>query len=704
MATSFDDFCNRKPKRAKNNVAISFLDGIRKGQPLRIIRATLLSLLSICSDPHQRHFLTTQGMAKTIIDAILGLTLNDSPSNLAAATLFYILTSDGQDVHLLESPGCIRFLIKLLKPCVSKASEAKESTFGFKLLASNKNASIYKNTKERMDSSSVAIFSRVQEILVNCKELESTSPNGNGVERPELCPKWIALLTIEKACLRAISLDDGGGLCSERSGTVRNTGGKFKEKLRVLGVLNAVFEIAMSCLSDLECWMEDSSLSTKDVRNDKLPKILTLLLKCLKIIENAAFLSKDNQTHLLGLKGKPSPLAIPLSFVELVITVIKILHDLCSRWSPSALSNDNKPDDPFPMGSQCSESDQFADHNENETGMYYDMERASPVRSLNLPQKSQLTTSTSMSYEHTNARVVCSLSRSYSAASRCSDDSHDPFEFDKVDIAPSEWDLLSRNPKKSCFKKIDVANREFEAGCKSQTNVRRQESSNDEHSSLVTGCLLTSVKVLINLTNENSVGCQQVAAYGGLETMPLLIVDHFPSKIGDAKDHHHDRNLTDHELDFLVAILGLLVNLVEKDGTNRSRLAAASVPLAASEGLCQEFRMGVIQLLCSIFLDNHGVGEDADKDEHMLMISSDVMNDALQNDEAAFRQGEKEAGKMIVEAYSALLLAFLSTESKSIREAIAENLPQHNLSMLVPVLDRFVVCNVTIDDDCFCYI
>jgi len=33
-------------------------------------------------------------MAKTITNAILGLSLDDSPSNLAAATLLYILTSD----------------------------------------------------------------------------------------------------------------------------------------------------------------------------------------------------------------------------------------------------------------------------------------------------------------------------------------------------------------------------------------------------------------------------------------------------------------------------------------------------------------------------------------------------------------------------------------------------------------------------------
>lgn len=92
----------------------------------------------------------------------------------------------------------------------------------------------------------------------------------------------------------------------------------------------------------------------------------------------------------------------------------------------------------------------------------------------------------------------------------------------------------------------------------------------------------------------------------------------------------------------------------------------------------------------------------------------------LQNDEAAVLQGEKEAEKMIVEAYAALLLAFLSTErsiyyfkifsrylsfiadflkeiffavySKSIRDAIADCLPNRSLKVLVPVLDRFVVC------------
>ncbi|KAK4280194.1 hypothetical protein QN277_011849 [Acacia crassicarpa] len=47
----------------------------------------------------------------------------------------------------------------------------------------------------------------------------------------------------------------------------------------------------MNCYLDLKNWMEE--LSTKDLR-DKQLKSLTLLLKCLKIMENATFLSKDN--------------------------------------------------------------------------------------------------------------------------------------------------------------------------------------------------------------------------------------------------------------------------------------------------------------------------------------------------------------------------------------------------------------------------
>ncbi|KAK7302751.1 hypothetical protein RJT34_13647 [Clitoria ternatea] len=63
------------------------LTSLRKGHSLTTKRATFLSLLSL--SPSLLH---SQRMVKTIIHAILGLTLNDAPSNLAAATLLYLFT------------------------------------------------------------------------------------------------------------------------------------------------------------------------------------------------------------------------------------------------------------------------------------------------------------------------------------------------------------------------------------------------------------------------------------------------------------------------------------------------------------------------------------------------------------------------------------------------------------------------------------
>ena len=94
----------------------------------------------------------------------------------------------------------------------------------------------------------------------------------------------------------------------------------------------------------------------------------------------------------------------------------------------------------------------------------------------------------------------------------------------------------------------------------------------------------------MNLTNDNPVGCQQIGACGGLDSMVSLIINHFPSyylssspmhsRLKDITSsnpstsvgHPNKKHLTDHALDFLVAILGLLVNLVEKDSRNRYSL------------------------------------------------------------------------------------------------------------------------------------
>ncbi|GKB44422.1 putative wings apart-like protein regulation of heterochromatin protein [Tanacetum coccineum] len=220
------------------------LDGLRRGQPVRVRRSSLLSLLNVCGTLQQRRLLRTHGTARTIIDAVLGLSLDDTPSNLAAAALFFVLTSDGQDDFLLDSPIAIRFLLKLLKPATKRATKTKVTTLGSKLVALSKDVSIFNDGKGD-ESSSAALLQKVEEVLVSCKELKPRSESDSGTKRPELTPKWIALLTMEKACLSTVSLE-------ESTGTVRKMGGNFKEKLREHGGLDAVIEIIRECHGVME--------------------------------------------------------------------------------------------------------------------------------------------------------------------------------------------------------------------------------------------------------------------------------------------------------------------------------------------------------------------------------------------------------------------------------------------------------------------
>ncbi|CAN1810718.1 Wings apart-like protein 1 [Linum perenne] len=720
------------------------LDGLRKGQPVRIRRTSLLSLLTICGTAQKRRLLRAQGTVKTIVDAVLGLSFDDTPSNLAAATLFYILTSDGQDDHMLESPSCIHFLLKLLKPVPSVATEDKTRNIGSKLLALRRDSNVLRDTSKLLDSSSSAILAKVDEILVSSKVIKSQCGDNKGIERPELTPKYISLLTMEKACISRIALED-------TSGMVRKMDGNIKEKLRELGGLDAVFEVAMSChsvIENLESQYSSSSQSAQDVL--VLPS-LVMLLKCLKIMENATFLSKENQDHLLVMKRNSDSHGCRISFAKLIISVIKILSgiylfflilrvcfsspfSLCRKFSSSFTVDSN--------GVICissSESDCYITE-------VIQSERSSHTRRKSAAQQAlsvsrEATTTTTEDNNLLKMRVRSSLFSSSSETSRSCNgsrknydhvdidnsakdsvyelsDSEDPFAFDDDDdLDLSKWDILSGKRKSRTSAVIKpVREREIDPYVMKlqgeSSNSERcqheeldgghlQSSQKDSNSifpdeecfTLLSECLLTSVKVLMNLTNENPVGCRQVAACRGLETMSSLIADHFPlfdtmkeKTSSSALEHRSEGCLTDQELDFLVAILGLLVNLVEKDGQNRSRLASASVSFANSQGSEEDSRGDVIPLLCSIFQAHRGNG---DQSEQGNVIQWD--------DEEAMLEGEKEAEKMIVEAYAALLLAFLSTESKSTRDSISNCLPDQNLSVLVPVLERFVAFHLSLN-------
>ncbi|PWZ17584.1 Arogenate dehydratase 4, chloroplastic [Zea mays] len=124
-----------------------------------------------------------------------------------------------QDNNLLSSETCVHFLLKLLNPQV--------------------------NVVDAKAPSIEDILLKVEEILLSCKEIKPADRDYKRTTRPELCSKWLALLTMEKACLSVVALED-------TSDMVLELGGNFKETLRQLGGLDDIFNVMVNCHSELE--------------------------------------------------------------------------------------------------------------------------------------------------------------------------------------------------------------------------------------------------------------------------------------------------------------------------------------------------------------------------------------------------------------------------------------------------------------------
>lgn len=312
------------------------LDGLQPWQPARIRRASLLSLLNICCMAQRRRLLRARGMFDKIIDAILGLNFDDSLSTMAASTLFYVMANDVEADGLLDSRACLRFLLKLLNPPISHSVEKKAPKFRFNLLEKQKPQTLNSAIKGD-DSSSRAIFLKVKEILVSCNAIKSIGESEYDMKRPELSSRWIALLTMEKACSSTVSFEDA-------TETNRKVGGNFKETLRELKGLDAIFDVITDCHSTLQDLFEKKSssiIASKNVDSAALESVVHLL-KCLKIMENVTFMSKHNQDYLLNMKPKLDSGGSPLSFVCIIISCIKILSGLSLLQNTSNSSTDGK--------------------------------------------------------------------------------------------------------------------------------------------------------------------------------------------------------------------------------------------------------------------------------------------------------------------------------------------------------------------------
>ncbi|ONM05416.1 WAPL (Wings apart-like protein regulation of heterochromatin) protein [Zea mays] len=198
-----------------------------------------------------------------------------------------------------------------------------------------------------VDSCSEDILLKVEEILLSCKEIKPADRDYKRTTRPELCSKWLALLTMEKACLSAVALED-------TSDMVLELGGNFKETLRQLGGLDDIFNVMVNCHSELEKLVKDASTTVVEGKEGAPLQSTTLLLKCLKILENATFLSDNNKTHLLSMSRKLSPKCRSLSFVGVILNIVELLSALSLLQKPSTVSRKADPKNTKVCNGACS--------------------------------------------------------------------------------------------------------------------------------------------------------------------------------------------------------------------------------------------------------------------------------------------------------------------------------------------------------------
>ncbi|CAM6011524.1 unnamed protein product [Sphagnum balticum] len=736
------------------------LDGLRPEQPLQIQRASLQSVLSLCGSMQRRRILRTHSLVKPLLDAVVALPTDDSPLALAAAAVLYFLALDGQNEELFDSVGCVQFLMRLLGSSPPQPPKKSSFSIGNKLAGLGTRMKTGSAGMAAVDQGGAAVVAEVHELFAREEKIDDNQDEWSGyLLGQELTAKWLALLTLEKACLSTVVLED-------KSGAARKADGFFKERLRVLGGLDTICNLAASCLCNLQDALEEEE--TEEDKRSRGFKALEkceknggvgMLLRCLRVMENVTFLSELNQRHLLELRLRRGQGDAPASFVGLVISTIKVLSGIGTNSSGHFNKHDSAGAStvkPKGVMSFSSLPDRISAGSGDVTSAGSDLIKKSHGKPLfrfsksaeNLVESSSgrtVTCSTAMGNgkalikrmpvsarsQHTQELVSLSSGSWFSKLhehpqkvtpskrkeSLDMEDSQDPFAFDEVDL-----DLgFEKGSKKKSRKAVKAVQLEEVSDASKANQDRREnsvangkddgtaEGSISPYAAVYNDCLLSAVKVLMNLTNDNPIGCCQVAVCGGLGVIASLLVAHFPSPQSGLQEEGLEHRIgslqhgssemlegksgqADQDLDLVVVALGVLCNLVEKDEGNRARLATLEVDLPSYVTLKEGSVLhdsSMIALLCALFLSKHGAGEAAEAVEEKIAMEIDV--------EEKFKQGEREAEDMIVEAYAALLLAFLSRESDRARFAIAQHLPGDDLTVLVPVLERFVAFHLSLN-------
>lgn len=214
-------------------------------------------------------------------------------------------------------------------------------------------------------------------------------------------------------------------------------------------------------------------------------------------------------------------------------------------------------------------------------------------------------------------------------------------------------------------------------------------------------CLLSVLRVLLNMTHESLLGSKVVGSQPGLLAAILLCILQVPKAVP-----------TEQRFDLLVLSLGLLINLVEHCEENRERLANTQT-VGSFESVCDQMEMPAFNALMDLFTDKVEAAHQSEEQANELLSNQEKkMKASLEpqkgeplptSQQSALSQADdleetlmkalQKAGKhmehSIVCAYIALLLGCAVQNNKELAEKLREYTPEGKFEPLVDALKKF---------------
>eukprot|EP00850_Spirogloea_muscicola_P013457 SM000091S24615 [mRNA] locus=s91:295292:300210:- [translate_table: standard] len=689
------------------------LGGLKLGQPVRVVRASLTTLAQICASRRRREMLQKNNLERPLLKAVLQVPADDPGVSMAAAAIMFLLASDGHNADFFSSEACLTYLLRLLRPPALSHSLLQEGLA--EDVASKQFIATLKTylcaPEDSSNGESVVKDGTIVDTQITATEIVDV--------------RWLALRTLERTCTAAVLFED------DLPGSYKRSH-QMKEQLRIMGGLSKICDMAWGVLMELqqrmESHMDSARLSGEEnMQTVSLSTDVKTLLSCMRILENVSFFSQANQLHLLEMKvgaSKADGIDQPELFISFLLSVIDFLRRMKHVLQDSPKLSFHKAASQGGAkrrgrGSILPPVD--GNHGSLATccqaapslqGGAMDISVKSPP--VGLAQDSPLRESDEKSAKY----MKCGGTRLSTGGSEAKGHGRSALAKIKVNPEPKKTLLHEDDAPDDPFAfeedfNAEIEQRRFSSGLadfsgrvvSAQSTPLSTESEQDKHTQRdKQEDKMLSPSVLL-VSGEHRVFVKQAAPAGlsrGRSRQKFLEHDagNVSNNVLDCKDERSKEVTLVGEC--LVAAVKVLMNLTNETslGTgqptalcthpgvyvllpHRENLARMEVPAPDNgklHGECSSVEL--LSFLCDLFLSKQRA-----RDATQAVNESELQMGA----EEQYQEGKREAEDMIVESYTALLLALLSKASRVARTKMSSLLPGGNLSSLAPVVERFMV-------------